>query len=232
MVQTAADCWVSDDDQAEADMEFGQMADQLSLEVVSDFARALHVRHTRVDGTPLWGHLQAVARGARRLTEDYYRESSVAESRYWSKVAYAAGLLHEAQLRCGTSFESIAARGGPADEAVAKAVGALTPDIRVPRPQRNELLSNHIGRGGPVAQMVKLADLRHDVVLLVSLVDEGMAMIMDPVTEFCTEARFVLESLNDLNEHAWSQRVLRETRTHLVGLQDFCGCATRRVNRR
>jgi hypothetical protein len=194
----------------------------------------MHARHSRLDGTPLWSHLQAVSRAAKKLTEDFYREASVAESRYWVKVAQIAGLLHEAQLRCGVaaSFEAISARGGAADEAVAKAVGSLTPDVRVSRPYRNELLSNSIGRGGPVSQIVKLVDLRHDVVMLVCLVRDKVPMILDPVSDYCLEARAVLESLNDLKTHDWSRRVVQETRLHLVGLQEFSKCATRRVSRR
>jgi hypothetical protein len=227
----AAVGWVSLEETDERDTEYANLADQLKIDWVATYSLNLHARHVRADGSPLWGHLQAVSRAARKLVEDYYQMASVSESRYWVKVAQAAALLHESQQRCGTSFESISGVDGPADEAVARVVGALTLDVRVPRPLRNEMLANAVGRGGPVAQIVKLLDLRHDAIMFTELHRQGTPMIRTEIFDFCMEALHVLDSLTEIREHKWAQKVLRETNCRLEPLQDHYDCPKRRVRR-
>lgn len=223
--------WVSLDETDERDNEFSNLADQLKIDWVGTYCRNLHARHTRDNGSPLWGHLQAVSLAARKLVEDFYQTASVSESRYWVKVAQAAALLHESQLRCGTSFEDISGVGGPGDEAVARVVGALTPDVRVPRPLRNERLANSVGRGGPIAQIVKLLDLRHDAIMYTELHRQRAPMIREQIFDFCMEALHVLDSLTEIQEHRWSQKVLDEMMARLTPLQDEYHCPKRRVRR-
>jgi hypothetical protein len=80
-------------------------------------------------------------------------------------VCRAAGLLHETLL-AGKDFEDLI---DASDEAVAKLVADITPDVRLRRPKRCEVYANRVGLAPVPAQLVVLADLQHTTVALAKL---------------------------------------------------------------
>lgn len=103
-------------------------------------------------------HLMAVGELAAKYVAILYPDTDRLERLYRTRVCESAGFLHETLLQA-CSFEDVVLL---ADEAVAKMVAALTPDMREPSPKRVKLLANQIGLADRDAQVVMLADLRHE----------------------------------------------------------------------
>ena len=79
--------------------------------------------------------------------------------RYRISVCRVAGYAHQL-MESGCSFEDVVQI---ADEAVARIVAAVTPDVRYPEPRRMELFANQVGLAPVDAQLVKFADIGHQL---------------------------------------------------------------------
>jgi hypothetical protein len=144
-------------------------------------------------------HLAAVADLAQRYAAILYKDADFTEQRYRAQVCAAAGFLHEAMLH-GCDFERLVE---VADEAVARVVAAVTPDVRQPVPRRVQLLANQVGLAGGDAQLVKLADLRHDCTCYAHLTESDPGRVRD----WLEEAREILTCLHQLTGTTLSSRI-------------------------
>jgi hypothetical protein len=160
---------------------------------VEECAAAVHAGARHFDGSPKLRHLFAVSELTARQVDVYCQDRDVYEHRYYRRVCRAAGLLHEA-MGVGASFESLT---DAADEASAKVVAELTPDLRMARPKRLIVYANQVGLASAWAQLVVLADLRCNAACFkCACVREGLDLLRERVEE----ARAVLQSLGKLQQ--------------------------------
>lgn len=140
----------------EQEQEFDRLHSSLDRQAIIAFAqqRSAILGYRSAEAL----HLMAVGELAGKYVDILcYGEDRLA-TRYRRQVCESAGFLHHAMLQ-GCAFEEVA---GLSDEAVARIVSACTPDVRQPGPRRRMLLANQLGLSGREAQLVKLADLRHE----------------------------------------------------------------------
>jgi hypothetical protein len=179
-------------DQYEQELEYERLCGNLKSEAAGELALALHAAHEQLIGGSKLIHLYAVANLAQQLAEAFYSETDFHAQRYWKLSCYIAGLLHEAMI-CGGTFEMLVA---VSDETVARMVGCLTPDNRIPAPRRLSLLSNQIGLGGAPVQLVKLADMQHDCFQLLgydlTTLDDNL---LSRVDNWLSESRSLLRNM-------------------------------------
>ena len=178
-----------DDDQ---ELEFGRLAQALSLSTIEQLAVDLHGGQTSADGEPRVRHLYAVADLASRLSRGYFEDMGPCSQAYWSTVCQATGLLHESVCR-GLAFEDLVTA---ADESVARAVVDGTPDFRLPAPLRLERYINQLGLASGPVQLVKLCDLRHEAGLrLRSLNGRPKPVIRESAAVWLAETRLIVPVL-------------------------------------
>jgi hypothetical protein len=152
---------IGDDDRQ---VEYDRLFHSLDRQKILAFAQHSSSMATMQPGYHGWAaagrikHLMIVGELAVRYVELLCASEDRLERRYTSHICEAAGLLHET-MRQSCNYEDIV---DLADEAVAGIVAAVTPDVRVSRPQRIRLLCNQIGLARREAQVVMLADLRHE----------------------------------------------------------------------
>lgn len=144
-------------------------------------------------------HLMAVGSLAAKYVNVLYPDSDIVEKRYRHRTCEAAGFLHETMLQACT-FEDIVTL---ADEAVARMVAAMTPDIREPAPKRIRLLANQIGLADRDAQVVMLADIRHDYDRYLKIAESDLESSL----AWCGDAMSLLSHLRKLNETPLHSRV-------------------------
>lgn len=170
------------------EIEFDRLHASIDRQAVIAFAQ--HRTLLAGGDTTRLVHLNTVGELAGRYAEALHADLDFVEKRYRRQVCEAAGFLHDTLLQ-GCDFESLVSL---ADEAVAKVVAAVTPDVRLPAPKRMMMLGNAIGLAGGDAQLVKLADLRHEAVLKAAAVES------DPVgvRAWLSEASEVLSCLHQL----------------------------------
>ena len=138
------------------EFEYDRLATSLDRRAILAFAQQCSIRNMcSMDNLK---HLSAVGELAARYADSLEDDIDLMEQRYRRQVCEAAGYLHEAMLQ-GCRFEDIIRL---ADEAVARTVSSITPDIRSPAPVRTCDAANRVGNGDVMAQIVKLADLRHE----------------------------------------------------------------------
>lgn len=182
----------------EIDVEYDRLTSGLDRQAVLAFAQH---RSTLFGCNPVkLVHLNAVGELAFRYADVFFLDIDLREKKYFKQLCEAAGFLHEVMLQ-GCGFEDII---DLADEAVAKTVAQITPDMRCPGPKRNQLLSNQIGLASHAAQLVKLADLRHDCLVYSKLTETEPAK----VRVWLNEATAVLGSFNKLRQTPLEKRLL------------------------
>ncbi len=175
-------------DTDELDLDFDKLRSSLDIQAIAAFA---HNRCALAGGSPnRVSHLSEVGDDAYIYAGAIYTAVGLAELKYCRHVCQAAGLLHECMLQ-GCTFEDLVS---VADEAVARLVATITPDIRMPRPKRLMTLANQIGLAPLTAAAVKLADLRHDM----SLLGLDGDISRDSVKEWIEEAQTLSDSLHKL----------------------------------
>lgn len=157
------DVWADDD------LDYTSLLAGLSRPSLLAKARFYHGGEQHFNGSLKIYHLNVVAELAQHYSQQFFLRHEDWGRRYFRECAWAAGLLHEALL-AGANFESLVL---DADEHVARAVAFVTPDIRQPWSKRIETYVNHLGLGDTLAQIVKLADLKHDLVLLAARLNDG-----------------------------------------------------------
>lgn len=179
------------------DVEYDRLSSGLDLQAALAFAQ----HRSTLLGQPAVKlvHLSAVGVLAAKYAAVYYRDEGFLEQRYHSRVCEAAGYLHEVGL-LGCVFEDLVA---VADEAVAKVVAGLTPDGRLPFPDRVQRYANQVGLGAAPVQLVKLADLRHDCKQQFELSQSRPADVRD----WLEEAREVLACLHKLSGTPLASRI-------------------------
>lgn len=146
----------------EEEVEYDRLQSAVSWPRVEEYAGRLHAAASHPPGGSKLRHCHAVAELAGRHAEALFSGAGYFAQRYYGLVCRAAGMLHEA-FDCGACFEDLVRA---ADEAAARLVAAVTPDRRSPRARRLRTYGNQIGLAPPAAQLVKLADLQHDCLLL------------------------------------------------------------------
>lgn len=180
------------------EFEYERLSATLDRQAILAYAQQWSIRHTcSLDSLK---HIAAVGELAARYTDVLEDDIDFMEQRYRRQVCESAGFLHEAMLQ-GCKFEDIIRR---ADEAVAKVVSAVTPDIRAPFPIRIRDIANRVGLGGEMAQIVKLADLRHECGLKEQLVESDPAR----VREWLEEAMSLINSFHAIAATPLQTRVV------------------------
>jgi len=167
---------------ADEDIDFAQLAGQLSRERAAAAANRWYGCHKHFDGSLKVRHVYTVAELAWRYTKSLKLEDERSR-RYFREVAWVAGLLHEGMMS-GASYEVLIEES---DQLVARIVADLTPDLRQPWSKRAE----------SYAQVVKLADLKHDLALLrLWFDDKTVGAKLVEVRYQAHEARLAAQALN------------------------------------
>ena len=187
----------------EKDREFDLLAEKLVLALprVMELVEKTHVGQRRLDGSDVIEHLKKVAISSENLAEFFYENSeSVYERHYNALICKFSALLHEVMPYSGASYETIAA---VSDKTVADCVSALTPMMHEPFGVRIELLVNRVRRCGAVAQIVKVADLVNDGVMLDKLIDNGGGVLnmFETVQKYIVELEAFLKNLHHIEKH-------------------------------
>jgi hypothetical protein len=136
-------------------------------------------------------HLSVVGELAGKYVDVYYIDYDTLHRRYLRQACQSAGYLHETLLQ-GSTFEDLVT---VVDESVAKLVSAVTPDVRLPHPERVQIFSNRIGLSEAAAQIVKLADLFHECCYRLEQVEVDQQAAKD----FLTESSVTLSSLHKVH---------------------------------
>ena len=181
--------------ETDTEVEYERLREGLVWEDINGFAGSVHAAQTHVDGSSKLTHLYVVSDLAGRYAARYFEEAGVEpfEQKYLAIVCRAAGLLHEA-MAAGKDYEELV---GVSDEAVARVVASLTPDVRLPRPKRLQVQANHWGLASEAGQLVALADLQHTAAGLQRLA-ERKDPPLDRVRVAAAEGRVLLASLGKL----------------------------------
>ncbi|TMJ00925.1 MAG: hypothetical protein E6G97_18505 [Alphaproteobacteria bacterium] len=160
----------------EIDDECNEISDKLSSsarrEVIERHALAAYGDRPHLRGTKQ-EHARAVAKAATRLAAQVFGSDeslTLGERRMNCLHAEMAGLLHEALLFTGLTgdVEMLAVTDDPL---LNRLICRLTPAVADPEPIRLDRLRNRVGFS-QVAQVVKLADLCHDMGLALRLIRE------------------------------------------------------------
>lgn len=97
-----------------------------------------------------------VGQRAGKLARCFYQEDHDEEARECELVARCAGYLVYAMEAYDLNFEGVC---NVAEYQVALVVAAVSPDVRLPPGKRRDALCSSVGRGGVLAQIVKLAEV-------------------------------------------------------------------------
>lgn len=192
----------------EGEIEYDRLHTAVSWAQVEAYAHRLHSAQTHPLGGPKLRHCYAVAELARRHAAVLFAEADFFSQRYHALVCRAGGLLHEA-ADYGAYFEDLVTA---ADEAVAQLVTSVSVDRRVPRPRRLRLYGNQVGLAPPAAQLIKLADLQHDCLLLREAGDHPL------LRAWLEEAREVTSCLGRIQSVAALKAQVRQLKTDLQDL--------------
>jgi hypothetical protein len=185
-------------DADELNLDFDKLRSSLDIQAIAAFA---HNRCALSGGSSnRVNHLSEVGDDAYIYAGAIYTAVGLAELKYCRQVCQAAGLLHECMLQ-GCTFEDLV---DVADEAVARVVATITPDVRMPRPKRLMMLANQIGLAPATAAAVKLADLRHDM----SLLGLDNDINRDSVKLWIEEAQVVSDSFHKLRTTPLKSRLV------------------------
>ncbi len=181
----------------DADLEFERMSQGIDVQAALAYAQ----HRAAIVGLPMvrMVHLSAVGELAGRYADVHFIDIDTIHRRYLRQACTAAGYLHETLLQ-GSTFEDVVE---VVDEGVARIVSAVTPDIRLPFPERMEFLANRVGLAESCAQLVKLADLAHECQLRIQGVEVDQAAAKD----WLTEASLTLASLHKINDSRLKSRV-------------------------
>lgn len=207
----------------ERDIDYSRLAAGLDRERILTFAQQLAIAASvrPITSAPLTTarspgggsraeHLLRVANLSVRYVDILYQGGDKLEARYFRKVCEAAGFLHES-LTQSCSFEELVAIS---DEAVATLVSSITPDLRESAARRIVSYSNRVGMARREAQLVVLADLRHEYDLHVSA---GKANLPSAKI-WAEEAVEVIMNLRALRNTRLESRV-QVLRSRLVNLE-------------
>lgn len=179
------------------EVEFERLRAHINLEKIRNFLSLAFSAETKIDKSKTLTHLFSVATLARRHAETFFVDLHRADRSYQCDVVEATGLLHES-MTAGFTFEDLIQH---ADEAVAKHVSDITPDIREPEVKRSVLYVNRVGHAEEVAQTVKLADIQHELVLWQKYAKQPNNCYF-LIKNWCYEAREVLASLHKIEVKA------------------------------
>lgn len=191
----------------EAELEFDRLSAGLDVQAALAFSQ----NRAAVLGLPLRRliHLSTVGELAARYADVFFVDLDTIHRKYVRQACQAAGYAHET-LAQGTTFEELT---GVVDEAVARLVSAVTPDVRLPHPERVFALSNRVGLAEAGAQLVKFADLVSESQIQVEQVDSNPAGARDWVAE----ALAVLGCLKRITDsHLRSRVVELKTTVHAL----------------
>lgn len=182
----------------DAELEFERMSQGIDVQAALAYAQ----HRATVIGLPMSRmiHLSAVGELAGKYADVHFIGFDTLHRSYLRQACTAAGYLHETLLQ-GSSFEDIVE---VVDEGVARLVSAVTPDIRLPFPERVEFLANRVGLAEASAQLVKLADLAHECQVRIEAVEADQAAAKD----WLSEAATTLSSLHKINDSKLKSRVV------------------------
>lgn len=161
----------------EQELEYERL--QINLDRQAILAFAQHQAQLMGGGVERLAHITAVGELCLKYVKALDPDADPMAQKYFCSVCEAAGFLHET-MQQGCDFEALVA---VSDEAVAKIVASLTPDVRLPRPRRAALLGNQLGLATLHTQLVKLADMRHECAVRLKQAESDPQAARDWLTE-------------------------------------------------
>lgn len=189
----------------DVDLEIEKITQTIDTRSALAFAEAAALQHGKNPEHII--HLKNVGKTAEALASAYYVDYDTLHRRYIEKVCCISGYMHEVLLM-GKTFEDVVRIS---DVSVARIISAVTPDVRLPIPERIVLYTNRVGLADAPSQIVKMADLIQEAIEYKNTAFEKFS---DSHKQWLAEARTLAKSLHKLVDSPLTGQ-LRELNSHL-----------------